>query len=176
MCGIPLEPATLYGASKRALHLIAEHFAAKAGISLAWGRIFSVYGPFEDPRRLGGSVARALARGDLAKTTHGEQIRDFIYSVDLAEAFVALLASSVVGAVNMASGASMRLRDLTEALANAAGRPDLVRLGAFPAAPGEPDALTCDVGRLRDEVGWMPRTPLADGAAATMSWWRSAGC
>ena len=168
----PLEPATLYGASKRALHLVAERFAAEAGLSLAWGRIFFLYGPGESPSRLAGSVARALVRGEPAETSHAKQVRDFLHTADLGDAFAALLASDVEGAVNMASGDPVRVRDLVEALARAAGRPDLLRLGARPASPDEPAELTADARRLRDEVGWSPARSLADRAAETVGWWR----
>jgi len=168
----PLEPATLYGASKRALHLVAERFAAEAGLSLAWGRIFFLYGPGESPSRLAGSVARALVRGEPAETSHGDQVRDFLHTADLGDAFAALIASDVEGPVNMASGEPVRVRDLVEALARAAGRPDLLRLGARPARPDEPAELTADARRLRDEVGWTPAGSLADRAAETVAWWR----
>ena len=167
----PLEPKTLYGTTKHALHLVAERFAAEVDICLAWGRIFFVYGPGESPSRLAGSVARALVRGEPAETSHGEQVRDFLHTADLGDAFAALLACGVEGPVNMASGKPVRVRDLIEALARAAGRPDLVRLGARPAAADEPAEITADVHRLRDEVGWSPRLGLEDRAAQTIAWW-----
>ncbi len=166
-----LEPATLYGAAKHALRIVAEAHAAQAGYALAWGRIFFVFGPREDPRRLGGSVAAALAAGQPALTSHGEQVRDFLYAPELAEAFVALLSSEVTGAVNVASGRPVAMRELIIALGEAAGRPELVELGTRPANPSEPASLTADVTRLRDEVGWTPSRTLARAAAETMAWW-----
>lgn len=167
----PLEPTTLYGAAKHALHVVAEAHARQHGYALAWGRIFFVFGPFEDERRLGGSVAAALAAGRRAETSSGEQVRDFLYAPELAEAFVALLGSSVTGAVNVASGRSVALRELICALGEASGRPDLVALGARPANAAEPLRLTADVGRLRDEVGWAPTRSLPAAARETMAWW-----
>lgn len=168
----PCVPATLYGASKHALFLIAERYAVQSGISLAWGRVFFVFGPGEHPARLGGSVARALALNQPAACSHGEQWRDFLYSGDLAEAFAALLLSSVNGPVNLASGRPVQIRDLVRALAQAAGRPELVRLGALPVAAGEPTELLADVSRLRDEVGWAPSATLEQRSAETIGWWR----
>ena len=156
----PCEPATLYGASKHALHVVAERYAAQVGISLAWGRVFFVFGPREHPARLGGSLARSLVLGNPAALSHGQQLRDFLFSEDLAEAFVALLRSPVDGPVNLASGTPVRIRDLAESLAAAANRPDLLRLGALAASPGEPAELTADVSRLRNEVGWTPKATL----------------
>ena len=169
----PCRPSTLYGASKHGLHLIAERYAEEVGMSLAWGRVFFVFGPREHPARLASSVARALVTGEEAACSHGEQLRDFLYSEDLGDAFVALLRSEVEGPVNLASGTPARVRDLVEALAAAAGRPDLVRLGALPASPGEPAELLADVSRLRDEVGWMPSASLQQRAADTVAWWQA---
>lgn len=168
----PTRPATLYGAAKHALHVVASAYAAQLGLSLAWGRVFFVFGPGEPPGRLASSVAMALAAGEAAPCTHGEQVRDFLYAPELAAAFAVLLRSDVTGPVNLASGTPMRVRDLIEALAQAAGRPDLVRLGALP-APAGPARLTADVARLRDEVGWTPSTELSDAAEQTLAWWRS---
>jgi nucleoside-diphosphate-sugar epimerase len=168
-----LAPATLYGAAKHALHILAEHYAQDTGLSLAWGRVFFVFGPHEHPARLAASVARALVRGEPAETSHGAQVRDFLYSEDLADAFVALLDSPVTGPVNLASGESRPIRTLVEALAEAAGRTDLLRIGARPAAASEPSAITAAVTRLRDEVGWRPARDLAGRAADTVAWWRA---
>jgi nucleoside-diphosphate-sugar epimerase len=170
--GSPLVPATLYGAAKHGLHVVSSAFAARAGFELAWGRIFFAYGPHEDPRRLVASVARALARGERAPASHGRQRRDFLHVEDLADAFAALVASDVTGAVNVAAGRSVAIREVVELLGELSGRPDLVELGALPARPGEPDELSADVGRLRDEVGWRPGRSLEEGLRETLAWWR----
>lgn len=164
----PVHPATLYGASKHALHVAAD----SSELSVAWGRVFFVFGPHEHPARLVSSVARALVRGEPAETSHGEQVRDFLCSVDLGDAFAALLDSEVEGSVNLASGEPRPIRALVEDVARAAGRSDLLRLGARPAAEGEPRSLTADVGRLRDEVGWTPAAPLSERVDETVAWWR----
>lgn len=169
----PLEPATPYGAAKRALWLDAEAYAALSGLSLAWGRVFFLYGPHEDPRRLVASVARALVRGERAETTHGEQVRDFAYTPEIADAFAALLSSEVEGAVNVVSGRAVRIRDVVEAVGDAAGRPDLLAIGARPANPDDPRVLTADASRLRDEVGWSPAMTLEQSIGRTVDWWRA---
>jgi nucleoside-diphosphate-sugar epimerase len=170
----PLEPATLYGASKHALRVVADAYAAQAGISLSWGRVFFVFGPHEQPGRLVSSVLAGLLAGEPVATTSGEQVRDFLCAVDLADAFVALLLSDVEGPVNMASGSPVRVRDLVEMLAAATGRADLLQVGERPTAPGEPAELTASVERLRDEVGWAPTASLEARVAETVEWWRQA--
>jgi nucleoside-diphosphate-sugar epimerase len=168
----PLKPRTLYGACKHALHIAAEPFAAASGVSLAWGRVFFLYGPAEPPGRLVPSVTAALLRGEPAACTHGRQVRDFLYVEDAARAFTALLASDVTGAVNVASGQGVSLGDVAAQVGAIVGRPDLVRLGALPAAADDPALLVADVTRLSDEVGWRPAHDLDSGLRRTIEWWR----
>jgi nucleoside-diphosphate-sugar epimerase len=163
----PLVPATLYGTAKDALRRVAE----RSDVSVAWGRVFFVFGPHEHPARLASSVASALVRGEPAETSPGTQIRDFLYSEDLADAFVALLDSPVEGAVNLASGDPRPLHEIVTLFGEAAGRPDLLRIGARPSNPSEPASLTASVDRLRDEVGWTPPHTLEQRVADTVAWW-----
>jgi dTDP-L-rhamnose 4-epimerase len=168
----PTRPATLYGAAKHALHVVAREWARQSDVALAWGRVFHVYGPHEHPDRLASGVARALLRGKEARCTHGRQVRDFLYAPELGGAFAALLRSEVTGPVNMASGELHTIAELVEEIAMAAGRPELVRLGALPANPAEPLRLTAEVRRLREEVGWRPTVGLSEGVERTVDWWR----
>ena len=169
----PLAPATLYGTAKHATHLVAQGWAEQVCLSLAWGRVFFLYGPGEAGSRLVPAVATALLAGRQAEVTSGEQTRDFMYVDDVAAAFVALLDSPVTGAVNVASGEELSVREFVEALALQTGRPELVRYGALPTRAGEPPRLVADVTRLRDEVGFASSVPLASGLARTVDWWRA---
>jgi nucleoside-diphosphate-sugar epimerase len=168
----PTCSASLYGAAKHGLHVVARAWARQTEVSLAWGRIFYLYGPHEHSARLVSAVARALLRGEEAVCSHGRQVRDFLYVPELGGAFAALLASEVTGAINMASGEPVRVADVIAAVAQAAGRPELVRLGARPTSPGEPQRMTAEVRRLREEVGWAPTIGLREGAELTVDWWR----
>ncbi len=168
----PRSPATYYGVCKDATRRVAEGLAERAGMSLAWGRIFFLYGPGEDERRLVAGVARALVAGERAPISAGEQLRDFLHVDDVAGAFAALLDGDAEGAVNIASGEAVAVRSIAERLAQAAGRPDLLDVGALPAREGEPAEIAADVARLRDEVGFRPARSLDEGLAQTVRWWR----
>jgi nucleoside-diphosphate-sugar epimerase len=169
----PLEPATLYGVCKHALHVVAEALAAQLDMSFAWGRIFFMYGPNEDPARLVSSVARGLLAGEEVPTTEGHQLRDFMHVRDVAAAFVALLGSEVSGPVNIASGAPVAVRDLVSLIAEQAGGIERVRFGALTRRAGEPSAIVGSSTRLADEVGFEPTIGLEQGIAETVSWWRA---
>jgi nucleoside-diphosphate-sugar epimerase len=168
----PLQPATLYGTAKLALWHMVEQFAETHPFSAAWGRIFSPYGPNEQPQRLVAATIRALLRGQEARCSHGRQVRDFLYAADVADAFVALLDSPVTGALDIASGEGLRVADLVTEIAVQIGRPDLVHLGALAAPALDPPRLVGDTTRLTCEVGWKPQFTRADALAQTITWWR----
>ena len=168
----PLNPKTLYGVCKHSLRLVVAALARQTQLTFAWGRIFFVFGPHEHPARFVPSVVRSLLRGEPARCTHGNQIRDFLFVRDVADALVALLDSSVSGPVNVASGNPVALREVAWAIGRQAGRIDLIRLGALPAPCSEPTILLGEVGRLRDEVGWYPTYDLSTGLEETVQWWK----
>jgi nucleoside-diphosphate-sugar epimerase len=169
----PLRPATLYGASKHGLHTVARAYAAEAGFDLAWGRVFFLYGPHEAPGRLVSSVIGSLLRGEEARTSDGTQVRDFLHVADVADAFAAVLASDVTGAVNVASGEGIELREVVKRIGALTGREELLSIGALPPREGDPPQLVADARRLRDEVGWRPGRTLDQGLEDAVSWWRS---
>ena len=165
-------PATYYGVCKDATRRVVAGLAERAGISFAWGRIFFLYGPGEDERRLVASVARRLVAGERAPVSAGTHRRDFLHVEDVAGAFVALLDSDVTGAVNIGAGEAVAVRAIAEALAAAAGHPELLDVGAVAQRDGDPEEIAADVTRLRDEVGFVPAIALAAGIAETVAWWR----
>jgi nucleoside-diphosphate-sugar epimerase len=162
----------VYGKAKHALHSSLQNFAREFGVSYAWGRLFFLFGPHEPPQRFIPSIIRPLLRNEEAKTSHGEQIRDFMFVEDVGEAFVQLLDSDVSGAVNIASGSPLSLKDIAEMIAGIIGRPDLLRLGALEAPAGEPPILAADTSRLKDEVGFKTQADLRPALEKTINWWK----
>lgn len=169
----PLRPQSLYGAAKGSLRTLVEAAAAETETEVAWARLFFTYGPGEHPDRLVPTVARSVLAGDTARCTEGVQLRDYLFVDDAVAAMAALLDSRVTGPVNVGSGAPVPVRELAQAVAREAGRPDLLKLGALPTPPHEPDEITADVRRLRKEVGVAPSITIHDGVRRTVEWWRA---
>jgi len=168
----PRDPVTLYGAAKHGLHVVAGAYAEQQGLELAWGRLFFLYGPNEAPGRFVPSIVRALLAGESAPMTAGTQVRDFMHVADAGAAFAALAQSPLTGAVNIASGQGVPLRELAARIARQIGAESRLRVGALPTRGGDPPSLVADVTRLRDELGFTAAQDLASGLADTISWWR----
>jgi nucleoside-diphosphate-sugar epimerase len=167
-----LGPLSLYGVCKDALRRIAAAYASEVELELAWGRLFFLYGPGEQPTRLVPAVIRALLAGESLATTSGLQVRDFIHVHDAAAALVALAHSDVSGPVNIASGHGVAVAELLETIESLTGALHLIDRGGRATPALEPPRIVADVGRLEREVGFHPAISLGDGLASTIEWWR----
>jgi nucleoside-diphosphate-sugar epimerase len=168
-----LEPDTLYGQCKAAAWVACEAAATPFDGEAAWARLFYPYGPGEPESRLLSSVIVSLLQGRTADCTAGTQVRDFIYVDDVADALVALLASSTRGAFNVGTGQSTPLREAVELVANQIGRRELLNLGGLPARPGDAASVVADMRKLTATLRWRPRVSLREGIEATIAAWRA---
>jgi len=169
----PCNPSSPYGVCKNALQEVLSSFSAEQNLSSAWGRIFFMYGPGEHTTRLIASVITSLLRGEAAQCTHGNQIRDFLHVEDVASAFVKLLDGSIEGAVNIASGQPVTLKEMVMIAAGYLDASERVQFGAISTSENEPPFIVADVRRLANELFWVPNYNLNEGIKQTVNWFRS---
>jgi len=165
-------PHTFYGECKHALERVASGFCTNTGISFAWGRIFFMYGPHETASRFVPQLITGILQNREIPCSEGNQLRDFMYVRDVAGAFARLLESDLRGAINIASGESLTLRQLGAEIMHQMNDDKLIRFGALPNRPEEPEQLTAAVERLQSELGWQASMSLQDGIAECIQWWR----
>lgn len=170
--GSTIAPATLYGTVKDATRRAVCAYGNQTGVSIAWGRVFWLYGPGEARNRLVSDVAAALAKGIPVETTNGHQQRDFLHVEDVAGAFVAAMHSDYRGPFNIGSGSPVPVRNLIETLATQLDRHDLVHFGARPTPAGDPPLIAADTTILRESIGFAPRYDLPSGLRLTATWWK----
>ncbi len=169
----PRKPDTLYGAAKNGLAEALLGYWTATGLSGAWARMFFLYGPHENQRRLVPSIILSLLRGAPAQSSHGEQIRDYMHVQDVADGLVALLDSSARGAYNLASGRGTAIRTIVETLGELTGRTDLLRIGAIPARANDAPLVVGDPRMAQRDFGWKSTIPLREGLLSTVEWWRA---
>lgn len=167
----PLRPSSLYGHCKNALRQIVEAWAPAAGLSWAWGRIFNIFGPYENAERLVPRVVRTLIGRKELVLDDCSDVRDFLSVGEAGEAFAALYASNLSGAINIASGLPVSVRQLVQAIASEMGREGMVTFGAPSVPGGSSPPVVASVTRLREGLGWSPSTNLAGSVRATCQWW-----
>lgn len=168
----PIAPESAYGAAKAELFEIGAERALKVGGSLSWARLFYLFGPNENPSRLVPSVIDKLIAGMPAETGRGRTVRDFAFIDDIGEGLLALAEAKVSGAFNVATGRGIQLKELVEDIADIMDARELLRIGALPDRPGEPERIVADVSKIEQATGWTARTPLYEGLMQTIDWRR----
>jgi nucleoside-diphosphate-sugar epimerase len=159
-------PTMLYGAAKLSASLLAAQRAHESGIEFAWLRLFSVYGPRDNPNWLIPSVAASLARGVAPKLTLGTQLWDYLHIADVADAVVATaIGANATGTFNLSSGRPVAIRAIVERLRDLIAQSMTLRFGEIPFGPAQIMHLEGDNGRLRQLTGWSPRINVLDGLA-----------
>lgn len=164
----PSNPSTLYGVCKNSLRQIIDKFAAQTGVTVAWGRIFFLYGPGEHPNRLIPSILHPLLNNQPAIVRSGGHVRNLMHVDDVAAAFVHVLNSNITGIVNIAHPQAVTLGDAARLLGELTGKQHLLRIEQAPATKENPLVLTADVGKLTS-IGFTPRYSLRDGLSALLS-------
>lgn len=120
----PLNPTTIYSASKVAFHTLAK--AICQDISLAWGRVFFPYSPDEDKKRLVRYIADRVKAGQAPKIGVPDRAIDLIHIEDVALIFAKLADSSVEGPVNICSGQATLPYEVCRLFAELCGNKDMV--------------------------------------------------
>lgn len=157
---MPAEPINIYSQCKDFVHKIAEVYCHNNNISFGWGRIFSAFGKEKDPRRLTSDVINHLSANQEVVIRSGSLIRDYIYTKDIAAAFVKFLDSNVEGVVNICTGKDTSIHDYVMKIAQAMGKENLVLFNE-QASPQQVRVVG-DSTRLNKEVGFVPQYTLEE--------------
>lgn len=167
----PLKPDSFYGECKVAFQEKLDQLSQQSGVSIAWGRVFFLYGPFEAPSRVVPYVIRALLSGRRALCSSGSQVVDFLHVRDVASAFVTLLGEDVTGPVNIGSGCPIQLRDILLEIGRCTSAAELIQFGARPSS--EPaERVWANIQRITSETPWRPSVSLERGIRETVDWWK----
>lgn len=169
----PPRPTTLYGATKLATSILLRQLCDQSNIRFAWLRIFSTYGPMEDPGWLIPYLTRSLLRGERPSLTGCEQRWDYLYGADLGEAIAAVArAPEAKGVFNLGSGQVYTLRRIVETIRDMIDPRLPLGVGEVPYRPDQVMHLEADITRLQEATGWSPATSLETGLRESVRWWR----
>ena len=155
-------PACAYGAAKLAACTLSQRRAADLGIEWIWGRVFSLYGKYEQEGRMLPALVNSLRlEQPFALSSSGAQNWDYLYAADAADALLALAERGRAGEIyNIAHGGYRPLRDyIEEARAVIAPQCDVT----YGAADADVFSLQPSVEKICRDTGWQPMTAFADG-------------
>jgi nucleoside-diphosphate-sugar epimerase len=169
----PLEPNSAYAVSKAAATMMCRHVARSTGAHITTLRLYSVFGPFEEPTRLMPRLLVAASRGRLPPLAQPETARDFVYVDDVVDAFLAAVAAPIdePGAVlNVCTGVQTTLRNLVDVCRAEFGIDAPAEWGTLPARPWDTSSWVGDPSRAARDLGWTSAIDVRQGARRFVEW------
>jgi GDP-L-fucose synthase len=180
--GFPQEESAPYSLAKRMLHVQALAYWRQHRFPIIATIPGNIYGPYDNFDLENAHVIPALVRKfveaaderkpQLVVWGSGTPTRDFVYGGDVAEGI--LQAAEVYEQpelVNLSAGRDHSIREVVEALASLTGfKGEVVWDRSRP--DGQARRLF-DISKAQRELGWNARTPLKEGLAKTVAWYRA---
>jgi len=175
------QPVSFYGATKKSNELMAYSYAHLHGLLITGLRFFTVYGPWGRPDMSPIIFAKAICDGaPLRLFNAGKSRRDFTYIDDTVDGVVRTLLKLPVLAAprpvppyrvfNLGHNQPVRVRDFVEKLERELGRKAAIEL--LPPQPGDMSETWANIDRLRDAVGYEPKTTLDEGTRRFVEWFK----
>ena len=183
-------PVSLYAATKKANELMAHTYSHLFGLPTTGLRFFTVYGPWGRPDMALFLFTKAmLANQPIKVFNHGKMVRDFTFVDDIAEGVVRTLDRTATAdpafdaaapdparsnapyrVFNIGNNDPIQLMEFIEAIEDAIGRP--AQKEFLPLQDGDVPATYADVSELEAWTGFRPRTPVREGIARFVQWYR----
>jgi nucleoside-diphosphate-sugar epimerase len=170
-----LEPNSDYAVTKAAATMYCRHTAQRTGLPISTLRLYSVYGPYEEPSRLVPTLIVKGLEGKLPPLVNPDVARDYIHVDDACDAF--LLAATTrdqeAGVVyNVGSGVQTTLREIVAAARRILGVEAEPVWGSMPERSWDTNVWVSNPSKIKARLGWSPRHDLDSGLRETVEWFR----
>lgn len=167
---LPVNPESGYGIAKYAAGKLSAMLCRSLGMRQCWVRILSVYGPNDGENSLISYLIREFKNGNAPQLTKCEQIWDYLYADDAADAILVIAERGVDGkAYPLGCGQGRRLSEYVNDIKNAINPSVEVKFGAKEYYPHQPMHLVSDIRELTAETGWTPLFSFREGLACLLN-------
>lgn len=168
-----LEPNSYYAVTKASATLFCRYTAQSQNVHLPTLRLYSVYGPYEEPKRLMPSLILRGLKGEVPPLVNPDVARDFVYVDDVSEAYLlaATRPAQELGAVyNVGTGVQTSLREVVKVARRVMGITVEPGWGSMPDRQWDTNVWVADNRKIRDELGWQPCYTLEQGFRSMVDW------
>ena len=158
------EPISGYGMAKLCAGQMTRYMCAQYGIRHVWPRILSIYGIGDGMQTFISSATMKMLLGERFAMTAGEQIWDYLYSEDAADALIAMAEKGKNGAVYvLGSGRTMKLKEYVTVIRDLIDPNLKIGFGDIPYNKDQVMHMEADISSLTEDTGWTPSTDFREG-------------
>jgi len=175
----PYDPRSPYAASKAASDHLVRAWHETYGLPVVLTNCSNNYGPYHFPEKLiPVTILNALAGRPIPVYGAGENVRDWLFVEDHADALLLVLQRGTVGrSYNIGGQNERRNIDLVRSICaildakRPAARPHAGLITFVADRPGHDARYAIDASRIRTELGWQPSVTLDQGLERTVQWY-----
>ncbi len=171
----PIGLRSCYDEGKRCAETLFMDYHRQHRVDIRIARIFNTYGPRMHPndgRVVSNFIVQALAGEPLTVYGDGAQTRSFCYVDDLIDGLIRLMDSPAAGAepINLGNPQETTVLGLAESIVRLTGSASPIIRRPLP--QDDPVRRRPDAARAECLLGWQAHTPLDDGLARTIAYFR----
>lgn len=168
-----LDPNSYYACTKAAATHLCRHLARERDANITTLRLYSAYGPYEEPTRLIPTLVQAALRGQWPPLVAPQTARDFVYVEDVCRAYI-LAASHPQeerGAVyNVGSGVQTTLGEVVQQVGEICQIDVAPQWGSMPNRQWDAQTWVADVSKIKSTFDWQPQCDFAEGFRRSLAW------
>ena len=170
-----LEPNSHYALTKGAATQFCRYTAQNSGIHMTTLRLYSVYGPYEEPRRLLPTLILRGLKGELPSLVNPDITRDFVYVDDVIEAYLlaATRNNQELGAIyNVGTGVHTTIRKVVNLAQRVLEIKTNAKWGSMEDRMWDTRIWVSDNRKIQSELNWSPQCTFEQGFCQMIKWFR----
>jgi nucleoside-diphosphate-sugar epimerase len=161
-------PHTIYGKSKLATCWASSGLCQALNMNWSWVRVGSIFGPEDNDYWLIPYVIKSVLNGIPPKLTPSDQIWDYLYVTDAANAILSIIQNNASGIYNLGSGEGHTIKYIVNSIVEKINKDFQLQFGGIPYSENQIMHLESDIKKIIGSTGWRPETTLIKGLEMTI--------
>ena len=168
-----VEPNSYYSVTKACATMACRYVANRDNLYIPTLRLYSVYGPYEDPKRLMPTLIRKGLKGELPPLVDPTIARDYIYVEDVIDAYVEVATSDNYkpdSIYNVGTGVQTSIEEIVKIARSELGIKCEPQWGSMDNRNWDSSVWVSDNSKLTKELNWNPKITIEEGFKLFVDW------
>lgn len=169
-----VEPNSYYAVTKCAQTLLCSYIAKQENKPIVTLRPFSVYGPYEESKRLIPTLMESLRSNKEMNLVDPAIARDYIYVDDMVDAFLQIeeMRNNSGEYFNIGTGVQSTIKDVVETAIEVTKQKGNFIWGGMENRNWDSNNWVADISKARQLLQWTPKITLEKGLKLTWEWYK----